>query len=129
MGLLLQSSCKECSPACTLSSASSRLQGVKLIKANHAYLAPLFVFIAPPRLSVLRERLQGRGTETPDSLAKRLAMAGGELAYARQAGNYDAIIVNDDLERAYAKLKAAVEGEAVPHDELPPVEDEERQAA
>ncbi|CEQ40266.1 SPOSA6832_01862 [Sporobolomyces salmonicolor] len=82
-------------------------QGVKLIKANHAYLNPLYVFIAPPSLSSLKTRLVGRGTESEASMSARLAAAIGELEYAK-SGAFDVVVVNDDLERAYNVLKGVV---------------------
>lgn len=51
-------------------------------------------------------------------MAARLSMAASELAYAK-AGGHDHIIVNDNLDKAYAKLKAVVEGSAVEDDDLP----------
>lgn len=110
----------------TTDNCSLICQGVKLIKANHAYLNPLFLFIAPPSIAALRERLEGRGTETPESLQKRLAMAASEMAYARQ-GKHDVIVRNDDIDRAYAVFKSAIEGTLQGKgDELPAEEDEER---
>ncbi|GAA5976339.1 hypothetical protein JCM21900_005544 [Sporobolomyces salmonicolor] len=82
-------------------------QGVKLIKANHAYLNPLYVFISPPSLSSLKTRLVGRGTESEASMSARLAAAIGELEYAK-SGAFDVVVVNDDLERAYNVLKGVV---------------------
>ena len=64
-----------------------------------------YVFIKPPSLDVLRERLVGRNTETSESLQARLKAAEEELAYADQEGSHDIIIVNDDLETAYEKFK------------------------
>ena len=61
----------------------------------------VLVFIEPPSLEVLRERLAGRGTETPESLELRLANAGHELELASR---YDVRLVNDDLDRAVAEL-------------------------
>ncbi|KAM0747542.1 guanylate kinase [Meredithblackwellia eburnea MCA 4105] len=86
-------------------------QGVKLIKANHPHLNPIYIFISPPSISSLKERLTGRGTESDASLAARLAAAVGELEYAK-TGAFDVVVVNDDLEKAYKKLKGViVEGE------------------
>lgn len=61
------------------------------------------VFILPPSYEELENRLRGRGTETNDVIERRLAAARGELEYASQ---YDYQIVNDDLDEAYAKLRA-----------------------
>ena len=59
-----------------------------------------FIFIAPPSIDTLRERLMGRGSETPESLQRRFQNAKAEIDYGTMPGNFDAIIVNDDLERA-----------------------------
>ena len=63
----------------------------------------VMVFIAPPSLEVLRERLVGRGTETPETLARRMADAEGEMECAAR---YDAVVVNDDLDAAVAETLA-----------------------
>mmetsp|Transcript_28347 Transcript_28347/g.42747 ORF Transcript_28347/g.42747 Transcript_28347/m.42747 type:complete len:292 (-) Transcript_28347:42-917(-) len=59
-----------------------------------------FIFIAPPSIDVLHERLMGRGSETAESLQRRFQNAKAEIVYGTTPGNFDAIIVNDDLERA-----------------------------
>ncbi|KAK2146965.1 hypothetical protein LSH36_576g01002 [Paralvinella palmiformis] len=79
------------------------MQGVKNIKKTD--IKARFIFVKPPNLTVLEKRLRDRGTETEDSLKKRLDTAKAELEYADQKGSYDHIIVNDDLEIAYEKLK------------------------
>ncbi|CDZ98457.1 guanylate kinase [Phaffia rhodozyma] len=95
-------------------------QGVKLIKANHPGLNPVFLFIAPPSFSTLKDRLSGRGTETEQSLQNRLAAAQSELAYASVPGSADVILVNDDLERAYKIFRdVALGNQSVQGDELP----------
>ncbi|MBQ7222322.1 MAG: guanylate kinase [Bacteroidales bacterium] len=55
----------------------------------------LSVFIKAPSIEVLRERLVRRGTDSEESIAKRIAKAEEELAYAPL---FDRILVNDDLE-------------------------------
>ena len=65
------------------------------------------VFIAPPALDELERRLRGRGTESEEAVATRLAAAKGELAAAAEL-TWDAYIVNDDLDAAYAALEAAL---------------------
>jgi guanylate kinase len=59
------------------------------------------VFIAPPSDETLRQRLEGRNTDAPAVIERRLARAKEELA-ARQ--EFKRVIVNDDLERAVAEL-------------------------
>ena len=61
------------------------------------------VFILPPSFTALRSRLEGRGTETAESLARRMGNARHEVSLM---GRYDYIIVNDDLDTAYAQLRA-----------------------
>lgn len=57
----------------------------------------LSVFIQPPSIEVLRERLTGRGTDAPDVIENRLAKATYELSFASR---FDVVIVNDCLEKA-----------------------------
>ncbi|RMH38928.1 MAG: guanylate kinase [Deltaproteobacteria bacterium] len=77
----------------------------------------LMVFILPPSLDALRERLKKRATDPPEVIARRLAKAIEELAYHRE---YQHRVINDDLERAYAQLRALYLvrklGDAAPED-------------
>jgi guanylate kinase len=99
------------------------IKGVRQIKTTK--LDPLYVFISPPSLASLKSRLRGRGTETDESVAKRLATALKEVAYAKQPGVHDLVIVNDDVDRAYALLeKIALGEENVTADALPPLDDD-----
>lgn len=66
----------------------------------------LTVFVQAPSLEVLRQRLTGRGTETPQSLDERLSKATFELSFAPQ---FDRIIVNDDLDGAVKELVHTVQ--------------------
>lgn len=66
------------------------------------------VFIYPPSLDALRERLAGRGTEKSAEVERRLGNAPGELAQWRE---YDYMIVNDELEVAVARLVGIVDAE------------------
>jgi guanylate kinase len=65
----------------------------------------VLIFIMPPDREALRARLQRRGSETPEAMERRLGLAGGEI---EKAGLYDYVVVNDDLETAYARLHAIV---------------------
>ncbi|THU99164.1 guanylate kinase [Dendrothele bispora CBS 962.96] len=96
-------------------------QGVRQIKATN--LNPVYCFISPPTLSTLRDRLQNRGTETEDSVKKRLATALNEVAYAKEPNVHDVVIVNDDLDRAYELFKKVALGEETSGDSLPPLDD------
>jgi guanylate kinase len=82
------------------------MQGVKAIK-NHKTLAPrsFYLFIMPPSLRALEERLRSRNSETDESLERRMVIAKEEIAYAKLPNSYDSIIVNDDLDHAYEEFK------------------------
>jgi guanylate kinase len=60
-------------------------------------------FILPPTLAELERRLRRRATDSEDVIEKRLAMARKELAHYSE---YDFLVVNEDLERAFAELSA-----------------------
>ena len=63
------------------------------------------VFILPPSVEALRERLNKRATDAPEVIARRLAGAGAEMVHA---GQFDYVIINDDFERAKEDLIAIV---------------------
>ena len=65
----------------------------------------LSLFIQPPSIEVLRERLLKRGTETEEKINLRIARAKEELAYAPHA---DKVIINDDLETARRETYDAI---------------------
>jgi guanylate kinase len=65
----------------------------------------LSVFIQPPSLAALRERLVGRATDAPEVIETRLERAEFELSLAPQ---FDRIVVNDDLEQAKAEVLRVV---------------------
>ena len=67
------------------------------------------VFIEPPSLEVLEERLRGRGTEAEEVIAARMRAAEVELSRKME---YDIRLVNDDLDDAAAKLAAYVNEQA-----------------
>ena len=62
-----------------------------------------FIFISPPSIEVLKERLIKRRSESPEMIAKRLSWAQQEMA---KIGSYDYHIVNDNLDIAYAALRS-----------------------
>ena len=65
----------------------------------------LSLFIAPPSLDTLRERLIKRGTDTPEAIDKRVAKAEKEMAFAE---NFDKILVNDNLQIAFAEVEQII---------------------
>ena len=68
------------------------------------------VFVAPPSVAALRERLLARGADRPEVVEARLGNAPGEMA---QMNEYDYLVLNDEVERAVARLVAVVDAERV----------------
>ncbi|MEZ0485570.1 guanylate kinase [Fibrella aquatica] len=66
----------------------------------------LAVFVKVPDEETLKQRLIGRGTETEDSLSKRLFKVHFEMSFQDQ---FDVILVNDDLEESYAKAQKLID--------------------
>lgn len=66
------------------------------------------IFILPPALEVLEQRLRGRGQDDPQVIARRLAAARGEMAHA---GAYDYVIINDQLREALHDFASIVRAE------------------
>lgn len=66
----------------------------------------LSLFIQPPSLDILRKRLEGRGTDSPELIEERLDKAITELSYAPQ---FDIRIVNDDLEQCIEEVRQCIE--------------------
>ena len=77
------------------------VQGAKALKAN--LKLGRTVFLLPPSCQALVDRLTGRGSDSPETIAKRIKNARGEIA---QASWFDHIIVNDDLDQACDELRA-----------------------
>ena len=69
----------------------------------------VFVFLVPPSLAVLRERLVRRGADSPAEVERRLKLALTEL---QAASDYDYIVVNHGLQQACDQLEAIVRAEA-----------------
>ena len=66
------------------------------------------VFVAPPDPADLRRRLEGRGTDDPEAIDRRLRTAKQELA---AEGEFKYVVTNDDVDRAAADLEGIVRGE------------------
>jgi len=66
----------------------------------------LSIFIKPPSLFVLEQRLKNRRTETPDQIKMRLDKANEELSYANK---FDYVLLNDNLEKACTEIKTKIE--------------------
>ncbi len=66
----------------------------------------LSIFVMPPSLEVLEQRLRNRGTDSEEAIAKRLGRSAEEL---KQAPHFDRTIVNDDLRHAVSETRREVE--------------------
>ena len=71
------------------------------------------VFILPPTMEELQSRLNRRAEDTADVIATRLANARSEISHWRE---YDYVVVNDDLDRAFSSVRAIVEAERLRRD-------------
>ena len=85
-------------------------QGAAQIKRR--YPEAVAVFVLPPSLEELRRRLVSRGTETPESLERRFEAAIGEISHHAE---FDFLLVNDDLDAAYDRLRAILIAERIRH--------------
>ncbi len=82
------------------------VQGARQVRA--AMRESVQVFIAPPEPRLLRQRLEGRGTDSPEAIDMRLEVAKQELAAQDEFAH---LVVNDDLQRAAGELEAIVRTE------------------
>ncbi|RJG49394.1 guanylate kinase [Motilimonas pumila] len=66
------------------------------------------IFILPPSREALEQRLQNRGQDSDDVIAKRMAEAQSEMSHYNE---YDFLIINDDFEQAVAEFGAIIQGQ------------------
>ncbi len=78
------------------------VQGVQNVKK--CTLDAIYIFIAPPLMEILEERLHGRGTETEEAVLKRLKNTQDELDYGMGDGNFNRVFTNNDLDTTFAVL-------------------------
>jgi guanylate kinase len=82
------------------------VQGARQVRENRPQAVQ--VFIAPPDPSDLRRRLEGRGTDDPEAIDRRLRTAEREL---EAEGEFEHVVVNDEVEHATAELERIVRSE------------------
>lgn len=78
------------------------VQGARQLKES--LREAVFIFILPPSMAELEKRLHGRGLDSEETITRRLRNACTEL---REAPWYDYLVVNDVVDAAYARLRAA----------------------
>lgn len=84
------------------------IEMVGALKIKEQYPDCLLIFITPPSIGELANRLRGRGTETEEVIVKRLAKAATE---AEGIEAYDYILINDDLEKAVEQLNSLIQNQ------------------
>jgi guanylate kinase len=82
------------------------VQGARQVRARRADAR--LVFLLPPSLAALEERLRGRGSDPPEAVRARLELARRELGAAEW---FDYVIVNDELPRCVAAVREVIEAE------------------
>lgn len=68
----------------------------------------VYIFILPPSVEVCEQRLKSRGKDSSDEIEKRLRIAREEI---KKAGEYEYIIINDDVDSAFETLKSIIVAE------------------
>ena len=82
------------------------IQGALQVKKN--YPKGVFIFLLPPSLRELQNRIEGRGTDSKEVILKRMECAYDELDYVFE---YDYVVLNDEVEAAVNKIKCIIEAE------------------
>ncbi len=78
------------------------IETIGAMKVKEAYPDAVMIFILPPKIDTLRERLIGRGTESTEVIEKRVGEAEAEI---KKAYNYDFVLINDNLNEAVDGLE------------------------
>jgi guanylate kinase len=84
-------------------------QGARSVK--QAIPAAVGIFLLPPSREALRERLERRGQDSPEVIARRMREATSEMSHY---GEFDHVVVNDDFDRALADILHIVRGDRPP---------------
>lgn len=82
------------------------IQGALQVKKNCP--RGVFIFILPPSLKELQNRIEGRGTDSKDAILKRMQCAYDELNYAFE---YDYVVLNDQVDEAVEKIQCIINAE------------------
>lgn len=82
------------------------VQGAMQVKEN--FPEGVFIFLFPPSLEELKNRIVNRGTESKDVIIERLKEARNEIEMMRE---YDYVVVNDDVDKAVEKVKSIIVSE------------------
>ncbi|CCQ96631.1 guanylate kinase [[Clostridium] ultunense Esp] len=82
------------------------VQGAMQVKKSYPH--GIFIFLLPPDMEELRQRIKNRGTEDDEVIARRLSVAREEIEMMR---NYDYVVVNDQVDLAVSRIEAIITAE------------------
>jgi guanylate kinase len=89
-------------------------QGARAVRARLS--AAISLFILPPSIAVLRQRLEKRGRDDAATIERRMADAKREISHHSE---YDVVLINDDFDETLAKMKRLVTGGNLKSDVVP----------
>lgn len=81
------------------------IEGEGALQVRERFPDGVLVYVIPPTVEILRQRLAGRGTDDPAEIERRVANALREIEYAK---HYDYVIVNNELADAVTALEAII---------------------
>ncbi|KAL6706109.1 guanylate kinase [Coniothyrium glycines] len=88
------------------------MEGVKQVANHPSFPRPRFLFLSPPSMDILEQRLRSRATDKEEAILKRLNQAKVEMDFAKSGeAPHDKIVVNDDLDKAYQEVKKFIVGD------------------
>ena len=79
-------------------------------QVKRSYEDAVLIFILPPSLDVLEQRLRDRGDTSPEDVARRLSVAREQIADAE--ANFDHLVINDELDTAISEVVSILKGPA-----------------
>ena len=98
-------------------------QGAQQIQNSDLGKHTLSIFILPPSIAELRRRLESRGQDTAETIAKRMQKSWDEISHW---DSYDFVLVNDDLDATEAHLRTVIEAARLRRDRQPDLVDHVR---
>ncbi|WP_342565859.1 guanylate kinase [Paenibacillus sp. FSL R7-0345] len=75
------------------------------LKVKEKFPEGIFVFLLPPSMDELKDRIRGRGTEHPDVISHRMSVAEDEIGLIR---HYDYAVVNDEIDLACKRIESII---------------------
>jgi len=78
------------------------------LKVKEKFPEGIFVFLLPPSMDELKDRIRGRGTENPDIISHRMSVAEDEINLMR---HYDYAVVNDEIDLACKRIESIIMAE------------------